>query len=137
MQDGYELVEEVPSVETYRALRVAAGMTPKSEQAATAGLPNTLFGVVVKHEGRTIGMGRIFGDGGCFYVVSDMAVEPAHQRRGVGKAIFARLVQWLHANVPVGAHITLFADGEAHRLYAQFGFLPTAPDSIGMELRIR
>ena len=31
--------------------------------------------------------------------------------------------------------VSLLADGEAHRLYAQFGFAPTAPASIGMYRR--
>jgi hypothetical protein len=34
---------------------------------------------------------------------------------------------------PVG----IIADGEANRLYAQFGFAPTAPKSIGMALVVR
>ncbi len=145
MQTGYELVEEVPDADTYRALRVAAGMKPRSAEAAAAGLPHTLFAAVVKHQGAIVGMGRVVGDGGCCFVIdggccfviTDMAVQPAHQGRGIGKAIFRHLVDWLHATVPVGAHISLLADGEAHRLYAQFGFQPSAPASIGMELHIR
>ena len=33
---------------------------------------------------------------------------------------------------PENAFVSLLADGEAHRLYAQFGFEPTAPHAIGM-----
>ena len=33
---------------------------------------------------------------------------------------------------PAEAYVSLIADGEAHRLYEQFGFRPTAPASIGM-----
>ena len=34
-------------------------------------------------------MGRVIGDGGLFFQVVDIAVEPAHQGRGLGKAIVA------------------------------------------------
>jgi hypothetical protein len=37
---------------------------------------------------------------------------------------------------PSGAHVSLIADGEAHRLYSQFGFRPTAPESIAMAFYI-
>lgn len=37
---------------------------------------------------------------------------------------------------PESAHVMLLADGPAHRLYEQFGFHATAPESIGMELRL-
>ncbi|WNZ58623.1 GNAT family N-acetyltransferase [Myxococcus sp. MxC21-1] len=137
MKDGYEVVAEGPSIDDYRRLREVAGLSPKSAEAAAAGLPNTRFAVVVKHDGRVVGMGRVIGDGGLFFQVVDIAVEPAHQGQGLGKAIVGRLVEHLKATAPAGAYVSLIADGEAHRLYAQFGFQPTAPASIGMAFVIR
>jgi ribosomal protein S18 acetylase RimI-like enzyme len=69
--------------------------------------------------------------------VTDIAVEPAHQGRGLGKAIMARIAAFLEKKLPDGAYVSLIADGEAHRLYSQFGFEPTAPYSIGMARSIR
>jgi len=135
MHDDYLLIPSAPAVDDYRRLRVVAGLSPKSAEAAARGLPNTQFGVSIEHAGRVIGMGRIIGDGGCFYQVVDIAIEPAHQGRGLGKRIVAALVDWLHANAPDGAYVSLIADGPAQFLYAQFGFEPTAPASIGMALR--
>ena len=136
MAAGYHLVVGVPSIEDYCRLRVAAGLSPKSREAATAGLPNTLFGVIVSKDNKVIGMGRVVGDGGLFYQVVDIAVEPAHQRRGLGKAITSKIVEHLKQSAPPGAHISLIADWPAQHLYSQFGFKPTAPDSIGMALAI-
>jgi predicted N-acetyltransferase YhbS len=82
-------------------------------------------------------MGRVVGDSGLFYQVVDIAVEPEHQRRGLGKAIVGKIVDHLKRSAPSGAHVSLIADGTAHHLYAQFGFKPTAPDSIGMALTIK
>jgi hypothetical protein len=55
----------------------------------------------------------------------------------LGKAIVGKIAEYLRQETPSGAYVSLIADGEAHRLYAQFGFEPTAPASIGMALPIR
>lgn len=128
----YSLRDETPSQSDYLRLRVISGLTPKTAQAAAAGLPNTVFAVTVHRGEEVVGMGRIIGDGGLFFQIVDIAVEPAHQGRGLGKAIVARLVDHLRDHAPSSAYISLMADGEAHRLYSQFGFKPTAPRSIGM-----
>ena len=137
MDARYALSDETPAAEDYLRLRLVTGLSPKSAEGAAIGLPNTRFGVVVRHEGRVIAMGRVIGDGGLMFQVTDIAVEPAHQGRGIGKAIVARLVEYLETRIPDGAYVSLIADGDAHRLYAQFGFKPTAPVSIGMEMHIR
>ncbi|AFL89782.1 putative acyltransferase [Terriglobus roseus DSM 18391] len=136
MHQEYSLFEEVPDPATFCQLRVDAGMSPRSIEAAAAGLPRTLFGVVVRHKGRVVGMARVIGDGGLCFQISDVAVHPDHQARGLGKALMGRIVAYLQETVPAGSFVNLLADGEAHRLYAQFGFRPTAPDSIGMDLVI-
>jgi ribosomal protein S18 acetylase RimI-like enzyme len=112
------------------------GGSRKSAEAASAGLPNTLFGVLILKDKQVVGMGRVVGDGGLFCQVVDIAVEPAHQRRGLGKAIVGKIVEHLKQSAPTGAHVSLIADGDAWHLYAQFGFEPTAPASIGMALSI-
>ena len=133
MADGIVLVERFPGVDDYRRLRLAAGMTPKSEDAARRGLPNTLHGVSLLRDGEVVGMGRVIGDGGCFFVVVDIAVVPELQGRGLGRRIMGALDAWLRANVPASAYVILVADGDAKHLYAKFGFVDTAPQSINME----
>lgn len=98
--DEIALVEQFPGVEDYRRLRSVAGLSPKSAEAAVLGLANTLYGVSLKLCNDTIGMGRIIGDGGCFFVVVDIAVQPEYQRRGLGKRIMGALDAWLRANAP-------------------------------------
>ena len=99
MDGSYELIVAVPVHDEYRRLRVEAGLSAKSAEAAAFGLPNTIFGVMVLLEGRMVGMGRVIGDGGLFFQVVDIAVAPAHQGRGLGKAIVGRLVEYLRANL--------------------------------------
>ena len=124
----------IPTIATYQHLRVAAGMSAKSTDAAAKGLPNSLFAVQILHGDAVVGMGRIIGDGGCFFQVTDIAVLPAHQGKGLGKRIMGEIMQFIETAVPESAYVSLIADGQAQDLYAQFGFRHTAPASVGMAL---
>lgn len=110
----------------------------KTTEAATRGLPQTVFAVQIlltgnpANPGEPIGMGRVIGDGGCFFQVVDIAVLPEHQGKGLGKRIMAEIMAYLKQHVPVSGYVNLIADGEARHLYAQFGFRLTAPRSTGM-----
>ncbi len=133
----YRLVERLPTVAEYRDLRRLSGLSEKSPEAAERGLPATLFAVVIEADGGPVGMGRVIGDGGTAYQVVDIAVLPPHQGQGLGKRIVAALVDWLRATAPKSAYVSLIADGPAKDLYAQYGFEPTAPASIGMAFKIK
>lgn len=124
----------IPAIATYQLLRVAAGLSAKSTEAAAKGLPNSLFAVQVLLGDEVVGMGRIIGDGGCFFQVVDIAVLPAHQGKGLGKRIMREIMQFIETDVPPSAYVSLIADGQAQDLYAQFGFRHTAPASVGMAL---
>lgn len=127
----------MPPVEDYRRLRAVSGLTPRSREASEAGLPRSCHGVHVVREGAVVGMGRVVGDGALVFTVCDVAVDPAHQGRGLGHAIMCALVGHLREAVPAEAYVSLVADGEAHRLYARFGFEPVTPASIGMAMWVR
>ncbi|MCG5465507.1 GNAT family N-acetyltransferase [Micromonospora sp. MED01] len=132
----YVLRAETPSVEVYRHLRVAAGLSAKSAAAAAAGLDGTWHAVVAYQGDQPIGMGRVIGDGGTAFQIIDMCVLPEHQGRGVGKRIMAALMKRLLDRAPSTAYISLIADGAARHLYAQYGFAETAPESVGMARRL-
>jgi GNAT superfamily N-acetyltransferase len=131
--DGIALVEQFPGVDDYCRLRELAGMSPRTRAAAQRGLPNTLYGVSLHRDGDVIGMGRIIGDGGCFYTVADIAVAPAHQGRGLGRRIMDALDAWLRRNVEPSAIVSLVADGDAKHLYVKYGFVESAPMAVNME----
>jgi ribosomal protein S18 acetylase RimI-like enzyme len=135
-RDSYEQRPEVPTVEEYRQLRVVCGLSPKSADAATRGLPNSLFATTIRDRGKLIGMGRVVGDGGCNYEVVDVAVHPDYQRQGLGHRIMAAVMAWLAEQAPASAYVSLIADHHSPTLYSKFGFEPTAPVSIGMAYRV-
>ena len=136
-QPAHEVVARTPSVEEYLRLRDIAGLSPFSAAAADQGLKGTVFSVVVEAESKAIGMGRLIGDGGCFFQVVDIAVDPEHQGRGLGKAIMAALMEHVTTALPASAYVSLIADVPANRLYDKFGFAETAPRSLGMAYRVK
>ena len=131
-----DLHEQVPEQAEYRELRVTAGLSPKSQDAAERGLPGTLFAVCLRDGDKLIGMGRVIGDGGLNYEIVDIAVHPDFQRQGHGYRIMEALMEWLHSNAAESAYVCLIADHGAPALYRKFGFEFTAPVSVGMALRI-
>lgn len=133
----YSIEPAPPGIEDYLRLRVVAGLSAKTREGAAIGLPNSWYGVTVRHGGQAVGMGRIIGDGGTAFQIVDIAVEPAHQGQGLGKRIMAALMEQLRSHAPVGAYVSLIADGDARHLYAKFGFEPVMPASIGMALFLR
>lgn len=133
----YKLHIGTPSVEDYRRLRDVSGLSSKSQEAAERGLPNTIYAATVHYREAVVAMGRVVGDGGCFYQVVDIAVDPDHQGKGLGKVVVASLIDYLRAEAPEGAYVSLIADGPARYLYAKFGFEPVMPESIGMAFEVK
>jgi ribosomal protein S18 acetylase RimI-like enzyme len=57
-------------------------------------------------------MGRVLGDGGWYFHLVDMAVLPEHQRRGLGDAVMATLLERIRRQAPPGASVsTRLGDG--------------------------
>ncbi len=134
---GTELAEgSVPGVEEYRALRVITGLSPKTAEAAAAGLPNTLYSVTVRDGDTLIGMGRVVGDAGLNFDIVDVAVHPDYQRQGIGKAIMTSLTNYIDRTAHHSAYVSLLADDGAPALYEKFGFRFTAPRTVGMALNV-
>ena len=134
---GYKLHEgTLPSVPEYRHLRAASGLKPMTE-AQSAAVPNgTWFGCHITYESAAVAMGRIISDGGWYFVISDMAVLPEHQRKGLGDAILKHLLVYIKDNAPEGEpYVTLTADPPGRKLYERNGFVESAPlNEVGMML---
>ncbi|WP_326570172.1 GNAT family N-acetyltransferase [Actinacidiphila glaucinigra] len=128
----YILREGAPSVADYLRLRAAAGLSARTPECAATGLAGTWHAVRVFRGEDLVGMGRVIGDGGCFFQIVDICVTPEQQGRGLGKAIMGALVGELERRAPQDAYVSLIADGDARFLYEKYGFKETAPASVGM-----
>ncbi|WP_119309474.1 GNAT family N-acetyltransferase [Cohaesibacter haloalkalitolerans] len=132
----YRLETRTPPLADFLRLREITGLTVYSEEAAQAGLKGTVAAATIYHDDDVVGIGRLVGDGGCVFVICDIAVDPAHQGNGLGKAIMASLMDYVNRNLKSKAYVSIIADIPANRLYEQFGFEETAPESVGMAYRV-
>lgn len=133
----YTLKQEIPSIPDYIGIRLAAGLSRKSEDAARIGLANSLYSVVVYFGDNPIGLGRVIGDGGCFFEVTDIAVLPEHQKKGVGAMIMSSIMEFLRERAPKTAYVSLMADHGTPHFYKRYGFnIAEMPKAAGMYLRI-
>lgn len=76
--ERYPIEKRTPGIDNYMRLRQTAGLTPFSRAAAEIGLKGTVFAVVVVVDGQVVRMGRLIGNGGYFFQVTDIAVQPDH-----------------------------------------------------------
>ena len=121
-----------PTLEDYLHVRAASGLSPKTAAQGEGALAGSWCWSVVRHQGRTVAMGRVIGDGGWYFHIADMATLPEHQGRGLGRRVLADLLAQVDEAAPDGAYVTLMADAPGRRLYESMGFVETAPESLGM-----
>jgi ribosomal protein S18 acetylase RimI-like enzyme len=125
----FEVRDEIPGVDEFCELRVAAGLSAMDRAATATALPRSLYAVTIRDGDRLIGMGRVVGDG-LHVQVTDIAVMPEHQGQGVSRLVLESIMRFI-ATLPRSTIVTLFADVDW--LYHKFGF--TAPNvSTGMRL---
>jgi len=133
-QEEYQIVECIPTVEKYLALREAVGWGRVDEQMAVRGLANALFTVCLLHNGKVIGCGRVIGDGGHYFYLQDIIVLPAYQGKGLGKRLMRAILAYLEEHALPGAFIGLMAAQGKSSFYTQFGFATRPPERPGMFL---
>ena len=135
--ERYEVKTETPSAENYICIRLAAGLSEKTREAAELGLKRSLFAVTVFCDSEPVGIGRVIGDGGCFFEIVDIAILPEHQGRGLGRRIMEALMDYIRDHAPRSAYVSLMADHGTPAFYERFGFQKAElPKSAGMFLRI-
>lgn len=134
--EGYALHPRTPGTADYLRLRADSGLTPRRREQADLALPGSWAACHVVHlaSGATVGMGRLIGDGGWYFHVVDMAVLPAHQRRGIGNWVLAWLLDQVRKGAPPDAFVSLMADPPGRALYARHGFTERRDLSIGMAM---
>jgi GNAT superfamily N-acetyltransferase len=135
MNEEYAVIERTPEVVEYNSVRQAAGLSVKDEIAAQKGLANTLYAVCIVHDGTTVGIGRVIGDGGLFYDIVDVAVVAKHQKKSVGKMIMDALMSYIAAHARPTSIVCLMANRGIAPFYEKYGFKARDTDMPGMIIR--
>ncbi|MBO0412083.1 GNAT family N-acetyltransferase [Enterococcus hulanensis] len=135
--ENYSIRIDIPEVDEYLALRKVCGLSDRGKDASKIGLSNSIYSVIIRRstDQELVGMGRLIGDGGTAYQIVDIAVHPSEQGNGLAKNIMQLLMTHIENEVDPQAYVNLIADCPADNLYKQFGFVETAPESLGMYLK--
>ena len=131
---GYRLSSEPPTSAEYVRLRQVSGLSTRTPEQAAGALVNSWAWTTIRTaDGALAAMGRTLGDGTWYFHLADIATDPAHRRRGLGRAVMADLIARIERAAPPHPYITLLADPPGQRLYRSLGFVDSAP-SLGMRL---
>ena len=126
------LVERTPTTEEYRRLRDAVGWNEMTDEGVRAGLSSALFSVVLERDGEAVGCARVVGDGGIYFYVQDVIVDPELQGQGWGARLMDAVMRYLDGAARAGAFIGLMAAKDVEALYLRYGFERRADDRPGM-----
>jgi GNAT superfamily N-acetyltransferase len=129
-----QFVDELPTVEEYKFLRSAVGWDIIDDGSLKKGLEGSLYCVLAKDGDKTVGIGRVVGDGGIMFTVVDIIAIPEYQGHGIGKMIVKNIMDWINRNCAKGTRIMLCAAEGRESFYEQFGFIkrPTTGYGAGM-----
>lgn len=122
LRTSIEVLHRVATVNEYIQLCDAVGWKEYMNYDVTENsLQHSLFGVVVRDDDKTIGMGRVVGDGYIYFYIQDIAVMPEYQGQGIGQRIMKEITSYLKEYAPSQAFIGLFASAGKEAFYQKFG----------------
>lgn len=102
----------------------AQGRTRATQDAAIDGSRN--YGVYATQTGEQLAYARVITDGATFGWLCDVFVAPEWRGQGIGKLLAEGVLSDLE---PLNLTRVLLSTGDAHELYAQYGFEPLAEPS--------
>lgn len=127
-----QLVYETPTAQDYVSLRLRSEMGNKDLKRSQIALENSLFIVALYDNEKLIGFGRVVGDGGITYIVSDIMVDKEYQRRGFAEQIMKAIDKYFEENTYEDSYICLIANRPADLLYRKHQFEYLSDNRCGM-----
>jgi len=123
MREEYKKIIRLPTLEEYKKICIGVAWEEYMNfNIVEAALEESLFGVVIQYKNKTVGMGRVIGDGKIYFYIQDVAVLPEHQNKGIGKLIMNSISKYLEEKAPDKAFIGLFAANGKESFYNRYGF---------------
>jgi ribosomal protein S18 acetylase RimI-like enzyme len=127
----YQITDESPSAEEFIELRRLIGWGETDLIMVKSSLANSLFHVVVRTQGRLVGMARVVGDGVMYFYIQDVVVAPEYQNQGIGKLLMDRIEVYLSKAAAKGASIGLLAAKGKEGFYARYGYMHRPNQVLG------
>lgn len=119
-----EYIDKAPTLEEYKEMRRAVNFMVLSDRIASNALNNAFHITTVRDNGRAIGMIRVLSDGSYANFITDVMVIPEYQRRGIGREMMRRTMEYMRSTLLPGETIVLYLMSAAGKeeFYKQFGF---------------
>lgn len=119
--------------EEYNALRRSINWGELSLRQFNMIKKNSLFFVIAKIDGVSIGTTRCVGDGGYHFFLCDVIVHRDFQRLGIGSMLINKFLQFVDDTVEDGetAMITLVSAKDKEPFYKKFGFIERPNEDRG------
>ena len=128
-----KISNDLPNGSDYINLRINSGMgSKKSIERVETAIKNSLFIISLYDDKKLIGMGRIIGDNGISYAVTDIMVDKEYQGKGYGKLIMKEIDNYFSENTDEDCYIILIANLPADNLYSKFSFEYLPNSKCGM-----
>lgn len=128
-----EIVENKLDVETYLDIRASVHWKVLRKEQAEKALNSSLYTVMAVENGKTIGMGRIVGDGAVICYIQDFVVRPEYQGNSIGRKMMERLiahVEELRMEQSEMMLCLMCAKGR-EQFYEKFGFIGRPTENLG------
>jgi len=118
------------AVAEYRAIRDAVGWddVPVGDEDLQVALDRTWSVTARTADGRLVGLVRVLDDGAVYASVWDMIVVPELQRRGIGRALFDRVI----ARIGDRRLVALVATPAGAPLYRAAGFTEEGRGAVAL-----
>lgn len=132
MHDPASIVERRPTIAEYLELVAAVGWRRREAAAVEIALSHSLYAVCALSASRVVGCGRVIGDGGLHFYLTDVIVHPSHQRLGIGTAIVEALTRHVEAVPFTNTLVEMLPTRGLADFYGRHGFKPQGPHCPSM-----
>jgi GNAT superfamily N-acetyltransferase len=128
MNELIQLVKRAPTVDEYASLIAAVGWRARDRRAIELAMRSSMYAVCAEADNRVIGCGRVIGDGGLHFYLTDVIVVPKFRRQGIGTAIVSSLTQYVESLPFVNTLVAVLPTSGLASFYERHGYKPQGGD---------
>jgi GNAT superfamily N-acetyltransferase len=127
-------IQKEPTYDEYNELKTELGFKIIDKENTIRGLSNSILCICAYDEEVFVGMGRIVGDGGMVYVISNVMIKPDYHHKGIGTNIMNLLMNYLEEVCTENTLVMLMSRKGTEEFYEKLGFIsrPSVEGGAGM-----
>lgn len=121
------------SAEEYLELRTKVGWMLFPLEEAENCIENAYMVICARDDDRAVGVARLLWDGGYVAFLSDVIVDPAYQRQGIGRTLVNAIIQRIRDDMKPGWKVKLNLNSAKGKepFYKKFGFDERPNENVG------